>query len=247
MKKCFFVAGLSAFVVTATSSAEVTGCWYQGSYVDAVDFTGSPDFGGYVIDVWLSSNDATDTVLNTFNVNIENSLGATTYYQSFTGGTWLPNNLGPPFETEALKHADSFVSMGGRDTNADSAYVDGAVVQMNANGTGLDPNFGGTTAGAPGEDAGWYNSNPENYIGAPVDLGTTTEDLRVFIGRFSLDGVQDFDISGVVSVTWNNGIGTPGHQLENIDILEIPAPGALALLGLAGLATRRRNRSWTDL
>jgi MYXO-CTERM domain-containing protein len=236
MKKCFFVAGLSAFVVTAASSAEITGVKYQGRYVDAVDGFGAPDFSGYVIDLWLESNDATDTVLNTFNVNIGNNVNADSYYQSFTGGTWLPNNLGPPFETEALMHADSFVSMGGRDVNLNPSYMNGVIVQMNANGTGLDPNFGGTTAPAPGADAGWYNSNPEVYIGSPVD-GV------VFIGRFALNGVSDFDIFGEVSVTWNNGIGSPGHQVENLEIMEVPAPGALALLGLAGLATRRRNRS----
>ena len=236
MTRNFTIIALTTFALTSATSAEVTGCWYQGSYVDAVDFTGTPDFGGYVIDVWLESNDATDTVLNTFNVNIENSLGATTYYQSFTGGTWLPNNLGPPFETEALKHADSFVSMGGRDANAESAYVDGAVVQFNANGTGLDPNFGGTTAAAPGTDAGWYNSNPENYIGQPVDVNG---ELRVFIGRFALNGVSYFDLDGTISVAWNNGIGTPLNQAFE---LVIPAPGALALLGVAGLAGRRRRR-----
>jgi uncharacterized protein (TIGR03382 family) len=240
MTRNFTIIALTTFALTSATSAEITGAYYCGRYVDAVDFAGTPDFGGYVIDLWLRSNDATDTVLNTFNGNMENSLGATTYYQSFTGGTWLPNNLGPPFETEALKHADSFVSMGGRDANADSAYVDGAVVQFNANGTGLDPNFGGTTADAPGEDFGWYNSNPENYIGQPV---LVDGELRVFIGRFSLDGVTDFDISGVVSVTWNNGIGTAGHQIENLDIMECPAPGALALLGLAGLAGSRRRRA----
>ena len=62
MKKCFFVAGVSAFVVTAASSADITGAWFEGQYVDAVDGFGAPDFSGYVVDVWLSSDDATDTV-----------------------------------------------------------------------------------------------------------------------------------------------------------------------------------------
>ena len=65
----------------------------------------------------------------------------------------------------------------------------------------------------------------------------------VFLGRFALNGVDDFDLSGVVSVTWNNGIGTEGNQLEDIAIMEVPAPGAFALLGLAGLAGGRRRRA----
>ena len=98
------IIALTTFALTSATSAEITGVNYHGRYVDAVDGFGAPDFSGYVIDLWLESNDATDTVLNTFNErHIENSLGAESYYQSFTGGTWLPNNLGPPFETEALK------------------------------------------------------------------------------------------------------------------------------------------------
>ena len=237
MTRNFTIIALTTFALTSATYADITGAWFEGRHVTAVDGFGAPDFDGYVVDLWLSSDDATDTVLNTFNVNISNSLGATSYYQSFTGGTWLPNNIGPPFETDALQHADSFVSMGGRNSIAEPSYgTDGWVEQMDPNGTGLDPNFGGTSAGAPGEDSGWYNSNPENYIGAPVD-GV------VFIGRFALQGESHFDLSGVVSVTWNNGIGTEGHQVENLQITEVPAPGALALLGLAGLASRRRHRS----
>jgi hypothetical protein len=235
MKKCFVFASVGAMALSAASMADITGAYYSGSHVTAVDGFGAPDFDGWVVDLFLASDDATDTVLNVFNVNLSNSAGATSYYQSFTGATWLPNNLGAPFETDALQHADSFVSMGGRDINADSAYVDGAVVQMNANGTGLDPNFGGTSAGAPGEDAGWYNSNPEVYIGAPVDG-------QIFLGRFALNnGGAEFTLGGTLGVTWNNGIGTEGHQMEGIEIQAIPAPGAFALLGLASLAGRRRR------
>ena len=231
------IIALTTIALTSAASADITGAWYQGRYVEAVDGFGAPDFSGYVVDLWLESDDATDTVLNVFNVNINNSLGDVTYYQSFTGGTWLPNNIGAPFETDAVRHADSFVSMGGRNANAESAYGnDGYVVQMASNGTGLDPNFGGNTAAAPGADAGWYNSNPEVYIGQPVDG-------MVFLGRFALNGVDDFDLSGVVSATWNNGIGTEGNQLEDLVIMEVPAPGAFALLGLAGLAGRRRRQS----
>jgi hypothetical protein len=231
------IIALTTFALSTATSADITGVQYCGLYIDAADYTGTPDFSGFVVDLWLTSDDDTDTVLNVFNVNIDNSVGAESYYQSFTGGTWLPNNIGAPFETEALMHADSFVSMGGRDSNAESAYGDiGWIEQMDPNGTGLDPNFGGTVADAPGEDAGWYNSNPENYIGSPING-------KIFIGRFALNGEGYFDLSGVVSVTWNNGIGTEGHQVENLAITLCPAPGALALIGVAGLAGSRRRRT----
>jgi hypothetical protein len=242
MKKFFAIAGASAMAVSAISTADIIDCVYTGSQVSAGDFAGQPDFNGYVIDLWLVSDDATDTVLNTFNVNISNSLGADNYYQSFTGTGWVPNNLGAPFETEALRRADSFVSMGAR--NADgSESLDGGVVQMASNGTGLDPAFGGNNAGAPGQNAGWYNSNPPVSIGLPIQ-GIVPGVGVVFIGRFSLQGVEDFDLSGTVSSTWNNGIGTEGNQIFDLNISElvVPAPGAMALLGLAGIAGGRRRR-----
>ena len=240
MTRNFTIIALTTFALTSVTYADITGAWYCGRYINAVDGFGAPDFNGYAIDVWLSSDDATDTVVTTFDVNIENSLGAASYYQSFTGQTWLPVNLGAPFETEALKHADSFVSMGGRNVTAGSAYgPDGWVEQMAPNGTGLDPNFGGAAADAPGEDAGWFNSSPQVYTGQPVDVNG---ELRVFIGRFALNGVTDFDLSGVVSVFWNNGIGTNGYEAHDLNIIECPAPGALALIGVAGLAGNRRRR-----
>ena len=208
MRSRNLLIGAALGVAGAASSlnADITGAYCEGRYVSATDFAGQPDFNGYVIDLWLQSDDPTDTNLNVHNVNIENSLGDVYYYQSFTGYGWTPNNLGHPFETEALKHADSFVSCGGRNADLSPAYgCNDRIVQMSANGTGLDPNFGGNNADRPGADAGWYNSNRENYIGSPVD-GV------VFIGRFALQGVEQFEISGNVGVAWNNGIGTEGAQ-----------------------------------
>ena len=62
--------------------------------------------------------------------------------------------------------------------------------------------------------------------------------LGVFVGRFSYMG--DFSLTdSTLEVTWNQGLGTPGQQAGFI--VNIPAPGALALLGLAGLTGRRRR------
>ena len=243
MKNIFAIAGASAMAVSAISTADIIDCVYTGSQVSATDFAGQPDFNGYVIDLWLVSDDATDSVLNTFNVNISNSLGAANYYQSFTGTGWTPNNLGAPFETDALRRADSFVSMGARTADGSESLADGGVVQMASNGTGLDPAFGGNNAAAPGSGAGWYNSNPPVSIGEPIQ-GIVPGVGVVFIGRFSIQGATDFDLSGTVSATWNNGIGTDGAQAFDLQISElvVPAPGAMALLGLAGIAGGRRRR-----
>jgi len=214
-------------LVAASATADFTGDVYMDiQSVSAVDGFGAPDFNGTVVDLWAESDDDADILLNAYNFNDVN-LG-TTYYQSFTGGTWLPNNLGVPFETDALRMADSYVTIGG--------YNGGD--QTGANGTGLDPNFGGTGAAGPGTNGGWYNSDPGNPIGAVQNTDLTGTGLGVFIGRFSING-GDLSMEGSTGeFTWNQGLGTDGVQG---DFVVVPAPGVLALLGLAGLAGRRRR------
>jgi len=216
-------------LVAASATADFTGDVYMDiQSVSAVDGFGAPDFNGTVVDLWAESDDSADILLNIYNFNDVN-LG-TTYYQSFTGATWLPNNLGVPFETAALQYADSYVSIGG--------YNGGS--QPGNDGTGLDPNFGGAGAAGPGADGGWYNSDPGNPIGAAGATSHTSTGLGVFIGRFAMNG-DTVDLGGSTgSATWNQGIGTPGDQADFI-VKPVPAPGAMALLGLAGLAGRRRR------
>jgi len=225
MRVPFAAAGVVAMTVASAANADMTGnVYYSSSSVSAVDGFGAPDFDGTVVDLWMEFDDANDILLNVYNFNDAN-LG-TTYYQSFTGATWLPNNLGVPFETDALRLADSFVSIGGGGD------------QGPANGTGLDPNFGGTGAAGPGANGGWYNSDPGNPIGAVVATDVTSTGLGVFIGRFSINGGDLNMEGGFGEATWNQGLGTDGQQAG---FVIVPAPGAIALLGLAGLAGRRRR------
>lgn len=220
-------AGLGLLVAAASVNADMTGNVYQNSYGGSfVDGFGAPDFNGTIIDLWMEFDDSADVLLNVYDFN-DIQLG-TTYYQSFTGATWLPNNLGAPFETPALQSADSYVSIGGDGGN-----------QTNANGTGLDPNFGGTGAAGPGANAGWYNSDPGTPIGAVMATGHTSTGLGVFIGRFSMEGGVTHNMEGSTgSATWNQGLGTEGQQAG---FVVVPTPGALALLGIACLAGRRRR------
>ena len=220
--------------LTAVASADITGAYVYSYSVTAADFDGS-DVTVNVQDLYLSSDDAADTVLNVYNVNLVEA-AQVPYFQSFTGTGWQPTNLGGPFDTPALRLADSFVTIGGfaQDTILpEQAPGAGA-------GTGLDPNFGGNGAAAPGANAGWYNGSPPSLNG---QVGAVPEDdgdligLGVLVGRFATVGDSDL-VGGTLEVTWNQGLGTPGQQ-QGFTIT--PAPGALALLGLAGLANRRRR------
>ena len=233
MKKAV-LAGLGTSVLAAAASADITGAYVVSYSVTAADFDGS-DVTVNVQDLYLGSDDTADTVLNVYNMMIADS-GKVNYFQSFTGTGWQPTNLGGPFDTPALRSADSFVTIGG--------FEQGVLAPEQApgagSGTGLDPNFGGNDAQYPGENAGWYNGSPPSLngaVGSVADSSGNLTGLGVLIGRFAYDG--DFDLIGsTLEVTWNQGLGSPGNQAE---FMVMPAPGALALLGLAGATSRRRR------
>ena len=226
MKKVI-LTGIAAAAVAATSGADITGAMTYNYSVNVEDFGGTM-VSVNVSDLYLTSDDAADTALNVYNMTMA-SAGQVSYFQSTTGTGWQPTNLGTIFDTEALQQADSFVTIGGFDFSADPAQSVGAGA-----GTGLDPNFGGNTAAYPGDLAGWYNGSPPSLNG---QVGETVVGLGVLVGRFSYDG--EFSIEGsTLEVTWNQGLGTGGQQAG---FTVIPAPGVLALLGLAGIAGRRRR------
>ena len=231
---CCIAAG-AILAATPLAMADVTGCVAIRYVVTATDFFGS-DVTVNVADVYLTSDDPADTVLNLFNCNLD-AEGQVTYFQSFTGTGWQPTNLGGPFDTPALRLADSFVTIGGFEQDVLLPEQSPGA----GSGTGLDPNFGGNDAAYPGENAGWYNGSPPSLngqVGAVPELSGDLFGLGVLIGRFAYDG--EFDLVGsTLEVTWNQGLGTPGNQ-ELFTV--VPAPGALALLGLAGVAGRRRRR-----
>lgn len=185
--------------------ADMTGVVQIGYTVTATDFGGA-EVTAYVVDLFMTSDDPSDTLLNIYNFELTFDTNKCPldlcFFQSFTGTGWMPTNLGGPFDTEALRRADSFVTIGG--FSADALQTPGAGA-----GTGLDPNFGGNNACHPGIDAGWYNSSPPSLNGGTMtyDSGIT----GVLIGRFaSIEG--EFSIYGTLEATWNQGLGTPGQQ-----------------------------------
>ena len=232
MKKAV-LAGLGASVLATAASADIIGAYVVSYSVTAADFDGG-DVTVNVQDLYLASNDSQDTVLNVYNMMMVDT-GQVEYFQSFTGTGWQPTNLGGPFDTAALRLADSFVTIGG--------FQQDVLLPEQApgagSGTGLDPNFGGNEAAFPGDNAGWYNGSPPSLNGAVGQVPDSNNEftLGVLIGRFAFQG--DFSIvDSTLEVTWNQGLGSPGNQAE---FTVLPAPGALALLGLAGMSSRRRR------
>ena len=183
---------------------------YEVGYtVTAADFGGST-VSCYVVDLFVDLPTDNDVLLNVFNLTLTSSPSVTNFYQSFTGTGWTPTNSGGIFDLPALRQLDSFVTIGGFDVSTTPEQSPGSGAD-----TGLDPNFGGNTAAAPGTMAGWYNGNPPNLNGQSVDLTAAGLDgiHGVLIGRFSVQNATELSLVGsTFEVTWNQGLGTPGQQ-----------------------------------
>ena len=190
-----------------------------------------------VYTVWARFNGSTDTVLNAFNFNRVDGTATNMFYHrdlnstssnvlSKTAGTWSPSQVG---SATLNRPFDSYLTIGGNPTGTNSTNADPSWPA--AGGSWNRPDV------PTGLNAGWFNSNPPNLQGRVGSTGNTATDVR--LGQFSVDR----DANGG---TWNLKIGynsgVPGAPVQFAEsTFNLPAPGAMALLGLAGLAGRRRR------
>jgi hypothetical protein len=166
-----------------------------------------------VFRVYAQFDSANDVVLSVFGVAGIPNGGF--FNNDFAGGSWAPQ-----FTNPAATMTDSFVTIGG--------------TPGFTNSTQADPNWGGSGFTQPGipDGAGWFNSNPPNLQGK-VDANN-----RTLIAQFSFSG-DPVTFTSPITVSFNQGLGTATQFGEGS--FTVPTPGAIALLGLAGLAGRRRR------
>ncbi|MCE2882990.1 MAG: hypothetical protein LW636_11630 [Planctomycetaceae bacterium] len=224
MKMGMFAA-LAGLAVSGAASAAFTGY----SVVRTVE----SGFARHVL--YANFNGANDTVLNAFHLN--RVAGAAPVFvhndaigsgNSTVAGTWNPTFVLVPGSL------DSYVCIGGGE-----GFSSG-------NSTNADPDWGaagfnqaqvpflavGTTTAGPG----WFNGNPPNNQGLRDGQG------RVKLGQFVVSSTAA-ESTLFVKIGYNTGAGTTVVFADGTFKLNevIPAPGAIALLGLAGLAGRRRR------
>ncbi|MEY4941836.1 MAG: hypothetical protein RL254_17 [Planctomycetota bacterium] len=81
----------------------------------------------------------------------------------------------------------------------------------------------------------WTASGGGQQIGLTIDVTTTP-------GPVTLDATVGNEYYRLIYASSGSGpISQPGLQLMDVDFTAVPAPGALALLGVVGLAGRRRR------
>ena len=208
----------------------VTACLAATASADFVDFSGEvTDLGSGVsaIDMYANFSNADNVFLNIYNCTVVNGDGIANggfYHLDFgtlSGGegSWLPSQSADVAGLNSLY--DSYVTAGYASIGA-------------ANSTALDPNFldnggGGLGAFIP-QNAGWFNGNPDN-----VQSGD-----KILVGHFVMASSDVASFSFSASTGWKASSTTTQVEFGS-GTWTVPAPGALALLGLGGLAARRRR------
>lgn len=248
-KTITFTALLATVGVAETALAD-----YEGTYksltrfyaADGATQTNAGDAAFAVLDVYANFSkanthgfDNADTrVLSTYNTNVQllNAGGTSYFYHNdLTGsgddgqGSWKPS-FSFDVPGSANSTIDSFVTING-----------GVGPNAATNATTPDPNFGtATSADIFNADIGWY-LNPPTSPQADVD-----SNYDVWLGRFVVTGDTArggayFAMEGIISFNYGSGTGLFSSEFGG-EFMWIPAPGALAMLGIGGVAVRRRRR-----
>ena len=240
MKRAFVFIASAVAIATTSADAGVIG--YSS-------FARTASNGNTVIDVFAVMSNASDRLLNIYNANLTTTQGGSTLATFVQQAGTATRGWKPDATTSTRSNiVDSFMTIG----------VDGGAPyegQYYASaGTGADGNFTNWSTLAPTVpvNAGWFLSPPtlpdnvaESMAGmtgirtnsnAAAAAGT----LGVWCSHFVL-------ASGDLGARWWNATaaskdGLTGATITNTGTMNmVPAPGALALLGVAGFASRRRR------
>ena len=218
-----------------------------------------------VIDIFAGVDNASDKFLNVYNANISTSLaGGFVQKAGLATKTWKPDTAG--FTSTRNTSDDSFMTAG---TFSGGSYGGEYYASANTNGdpnfTGSSWN---ATPASPAAttvpvNAGWYT-------GDPTSVDNRAESLAGMIGRVNSGStaasgntagsvgsanaaygiwcghlvVAGYSTTMGTNLLWSASIsikdGVTGATDQRISSF-VPAPGALALVGLAGFASRRRR------
>ena len=204
--------------------------------------------GAYtVIDIFAGVQNASDKFLNVYNTT---SNGVFFQATGLANKTWKPDSANFNSTRNSI---DSFMTAG---TYSGGAYGGEYYASTNTNG---DPNFTGNSWNASPASAaattipalaGWYTGDPTSVDNSAESIaglqnringtGAAGANFGIWCAHLVLNGNQvigtDFTFSAFASI--KDGV-TGGTSQASSSF--VPAPGALALLGLAGFASRRRR------
>ena len=151
-------------------------------------------------------------------VNALSIQSSTSFYQNAYGDHGAPNAA--LFFVFPSLEFDSFVTIGLLSDDGTDAMMDIGIDWTDFNAGGAIWTDNGT----------WFATPDEPQV---QEVGG-----RVLIGQFTTDG----DVSGCLSLQGKEEDTSINWNAVGVCFDTAPAPGALALLGLAGLASRRRRK-----
>ncbi len=150
--------------------------------------------------------------------NVLSIQSSTSFYQNGFGSYGTPN-AALFFAFPSLEF-DSFVTIGLLDDAGD------AMMDIGIDWTDFEDNGGAI-----------YTDNG-TWFATPNEPQVQEDGGRVLIGQFTTDG----DVNGCLSLQGKEEDTSINWNAVGVCFDTAPAPGALALLGLAGLASRRRRK-----
>ena len=147
------------------------------------------------------------------------------FYQNSLGGATSTSINSAFFALAPSLEWDSYVTIGALHSNG-FPFGNNALLDIGIDWTGFE------AGGGISSDNGTWFVTPDDAQGAPVDG-------RVLVGQFTMYGGS---VSGVLNLQGKDSAGETFQVTGQDFYFELPAPGALALLGLAGVASRRRRK-----
>lgn len=215
MKSISLMLGATV-LISSSASAAFTG-W-------SVVFEGTRGAGAAARDVYsvyANFDQANNVLLNCFNHNV--IAGTMADVRQTGNNTWNPSAT----DTNNEDFLDSYVTIDGLTANSGPNYSLPTTV------TALDPSFSPSTGSVIPINAGWFTSAPATNILAGVSGRVKMMQVATTVGGAGYTASMGMGYK-------NFGTTTALYGYGNYTI-PVPAPGALALLGIAGAFGRRRR------
>jgi hypothetical protein len=221
--------------------------------------------GAYtLVDVWAGVSNATDRLMNVYDLTGSTSAAGGFYQQAgLATKTWRPDGTTYTSNRSAI---DSFMTIGGTDyLLPQGVYAEvNTVADPNWTGTSWNATPSSAAANSIPALAGWYLADPTNPAnqteslagiagrvnsGATAASGSTagtvggaSANFGIWCAHLVLSG--NYSAANITSVlTWTASAtikdGMTGASSQGVSTL--PAPGAVALLAMAGTRSRRRR------
>jgi MYXO-CTERM domain-containing protein len=248
VKSVAMVAGVGASLLLAGQArADYLGItWEKDPFAlnGATLLADLPGYGGQsVYNIYAEFSQATDqavgvvgTPTNPFSVFVQGQDGAFVNTPPGMGGADTPPSVFLSTIQPSLNW-DSFYTIGSKFSDPFGTPGNDALVV--APGTPGPNGPGKWGAGAIGMNMAW-TLPPTNGQGLPQPLTVAGASGRVLLMRISVANQAKIVEGSFGVLTFSDGVGSesPG----SFKTVEVPAPGAMALLGLAGLAGFSRRR-----